>query len=199
MLGSITPLGERSRRSRWGLTVAAYVAGSVLGGAATGAIAGSLGRAAAAVLHLGPGQVLMALGMVALGAATLDVARTGEPAPGLRRQVNDAWMYEYRGWVYGLAFGAQLGAGVATVVSTAAVYAAFAAAVLSGSIRGGMLVGLAFAVARAVPLLTVGWVRTPSQLVRVNELLARWARPARRAAEAGVLGLGLAAAALAVR
>src|SRR2546423_13802633 len=44
MLASITPLGERARGSRWGLTVGFYVAGSTLAGAAAGAAAGELGR-----------------------------------------------------------------------------------------------------------------------------------------------------------
>ncbi len=41
MLGSITPLGERSRGSRWWLTVTAYVVGSALAGLVTGGLFGS--------------------------------------------------------------------------------------------------------------------------------------------------------------
>ena len=44
MLGSITPLGERGRGSRWGVTVAAYLVGSAAGGAALGASLGTLGE-----------------------------------------------------------------------------------------------------------------------------------------------------------
>ena len=44
MLASISPLGERARSSRWGVTVTAYVIGSVLGGAALGLLAAALGR-----------------------------------------------------------------------------------------------------------------------------------------------------------
>ena len=36
MLTSITPLGERGRRRRWGLTTAWYVPGSTAGGARSG-------------------------------------------------------------------------------------------------------------------------------------------------------------------
>src|SRR6266480_2948887 len=43
MLGSITPLGERGRGSRWLLTVTAYVIGSTLGGAAIGSLLGLAG------------------------------------------------------------------------------------------------------------------------------------------------------------
>jgi len=43
MLGSITPLGERGRGSRWGVTVSAYLMGSAVGGAALGAMLGWIG------------------------------------------------------------------------------------------------------------------------------------------------------------
>ena len=58
-------------------------------------------------------------------------------APGPRRQVNERWLDEYRGWVYGAGFGAQLGIGVTTVVTSAATYAALLAALLAGSAAGG--------------------------------------------------------------
>ena len=44
MLASITPLGERARGSRWGLTVGFFLAGSTLAAAAAGAVAGELGH-----------------------------------------------------------------------------------------------------------------------------------------------------------
>src|SRR4051812_49630441 len=43
MLGSITPLGERGRGSRWGITISAYLVGSALGGAALGTVLGWIG------------------------------------------------------------------------------------------------------------------------------------------------------------
>ena len=43
MLGSITPLGERGRGSRWWLTVSAYLLGSILAGLVTGAVFGWAG------------------------------------------------------------------------------------------------------------------------------------------------------------
>src|SRR5437867_2391132 len=44
MLASITPLGERARGSRWGLTAGFFLAGSTLAGAAAGAVTGELGH-----------------------------------------------------------------------------------------------------------------------------------------------------------
>ena len=43
MLGSINPLGERGRRSRWAVTVAAFVAGSAASGLAAGLLLGAAG------------------------------------------------------------------------------------------------------------------------------------------------------------
>jgi hypothetical protein len=43
MLSSIHPPGERSRNSRWGLTLTAYLVASVVGGALMGSVAGGIG------------------------------------------------------------------------------------------------------------------------------------------------------------
>src|SRR5437588_613125 len=43
MLASIHPLGERARARRWGLTVSAYVVGSLAGGSLLGAALGAIG------------------------------------------------------------------------------------------------------------------------------------------------------------
>lgn len=45
MLGSITPLGEWGRHSRWGLTFVAHLLGAGMGGYAAGTTFGLLGRA----------------------------------------------------------------------------------------------------------------------------------------------------------
>ena len=49
MLSSIHPLGERGKGNRFGLTAGAFVVGSVLGGASTGAVAALVGLPVAAV------------------------------------------------------------------------------------------------------------------------------------------------------
>jgi hypothetical protein len=54
----------------------------------------------------------------ALVALALDLSP--RPVPGPRRQVDDRWRDQYRGWVYGLGYGVQLGVGVTTIVSSAA-------------------------------------------------------------------------------
>jgi sulfite exporter TauE/SafE len=179
MLGSITPLGARGRGSIWWVTVAAYVAGSVLGALVFGASLGSLGGRVAPTVPVGPRLVVLA-SVVAFGLA-LDLGVYGGRLPSIRRQVDEGWRVRYRGWVWGLGFGAQLGVGVVTIVTTSTVYATWAAAALSGRAIGGAAIGVAFGLARSLPVLSVARVRRSDQLLRVDAILGRLATPARRA------------------
>ena len=108
MLGSITPLGERGRRSRYWLTITAFVAGSTVSGAAAGLLAGLAGAA----LDLGGLSSHVRLPAIAIAVAlglAFDLRLGGLRLPSPRRQVNEDWLTAYRGWVYGVGFGAQLG------------------------------------------------------------------------------------------
>jgi sulfite exporter TauE/SafE len=160
MLASIHPLGERARGQSFAVTVAAYTLGSVAGAAVLGALLGALGGRA-----FSDGDDALRLGLLAAAAviaAVLD--RSGRPIPSWRRQVNEDWLSRYRGWVYGLGFGVQLGLGVVTIVTTAAVYLTWVAAFVAGSAALGATVGAAFGLARALPLLAAGSVRTPDAI-----------------------------------
>jgi hypothetical protein len=190
MLGSITPLGERGRGSRWWLTVSAYIAGSIIGGAAMGGLLGWLGTA----VELSSGLRLLLLGAGALLAIAFDLQIGGLRLPTTHRQVEEAWRTRYRGWVWGLAFGFQLALGVVTVVTSATVYLTWLAALLAGSVGGGLVIGFAFGLARALPVLSVGRVRTPAQVLGIDRVLRRMAGPAQRL----TLVAGGAVAALAV-
>jgi hypothetical protein len=190
MLGSITPLGERSRGRRWGATVTAFAIGAIAAGAALGAVLGAAGSLVAAR----PAVRLGALAAVLAAAALVD-ALPGLRAPGPRRQVNEDWLGRYRGWVIGVGFGAQLGLGVTTIVSTAAVYATGAAALLAGSAAAGAAVGAAFGGARAATLLASRRVREPLALAVLDRRLETWERPAgiaAVAAQAALLALAVA-------
>jgi sulfite exporter TauE/SafE len=193
MLASITPLGERGRRMRWGRTVAAYVVGSVLGGAAVGGLLGGLG----ALLPIRPGPTVTALlvALTCLVAAGLDLAGRGLPAG--RRQVDEQWLSRYRGWVYGTGFGFQLGLGVVTIVTTATVYATLVLALLTWSVGGGLAVGATFGLARALPVLAAARVTTPDRLAALHRRLASWSAYAHRAAVALPCLVGAAALAVA--
>ena len=190
MLASITPLGARSRHSRWAITFGAFLLGATLAGAALGALAGEVGALAV------PGSVGLGARLAALAAAgilALALDARGERIPGPRRQVNEDWLRALRGWVYGLGYGAQLGLGVTTVVSSAALYLALVAAVASGAPARGALVLGCFGAVRGLTLLGARSVRRPDELIALHVRLGRWRAPARTAA-AATLGLIAAAA-----
>ena len=192
MLGSITPLGERSRGRRWGITVTAFALAATAAGAGLGAVLGALGGLVGLSAAARTGLLAAAVAV----AVAVDLL-PGVRAPGPRRQVNEAWLRRYRGWVYGGGFGIQLGLGVTTIVSTAAVYATGAAAFLAGSGAAGALVGGAFGTARAATLLAAGGVDDPGALATLDRRLVAWERPARVAAlvaEAALVALALAVA-----
>jgi hypothetical protein len=195
MLGSITPLGERSRGMSWRVTATAFAAGSALGGAAVGGLAGLAGRPPAHLLGRAP-----ALGLLAVAAAAalvVDSGRTPLRRPTLRRQVDDRWLRVYRGWVYGAGFGVQLGTGLLTIVSTSAVYLTFLAAALAGGALAGSIVGLGFGLARAWTLVPATRVRGPGDLLWADGMLQRWRAPVHRTALAATGAVALTAVALA--
>jgi hypothetical protein len=191
MLTSISPLGERARHNRWAITVSWYVAASVSVAAATGALLGALGGLAGVSLVV---RAAILAGLALLAAVT---DGRGVQAPGLRRQVDEDWLNRYRGWVYGAGFGAQLGAGWTTIVTTATVWLYLAAALLAGSWRAGLAVGATFGLVRALPLVSVGRVRSFAQLQRRHADLRRMAPVAARVtvavAGAAAIGSGLVA------
>src|SRR3989440_13049072 len=176
MLASITPLGERARGSRWSSTVGFFLAGSTLTGAAAGALVGELGHLAWRSGPAGHARIAALAAALAAGLA-LDLARR---LPTWRRQVNEDWLREYRGWVYGVAFGGQLGVGVTTIVTTSLVYVTLLAAFLAGGpAPGAAIVGL-FGAARGATLLVGARVRRPHDLVRLHVAIDDWRPRIRR-------------------
>ena len=95
-------------------------------------------------------------------AALLEVLLPAVPGP--NRQVNERWLDEFRGWVYGLGFGAQLGLGITTVVTSAATYVAMFVAFLAADPAWGALVLGVFGAIRGVTPLLAARVRGPEQL-----------------------------------
>jgi hypothetical protein len=186
MLASITPLGERGRRSRWAITVSALLLGATLAGAAEGAVLGLLGSA---VLGDGLGtqpRLLVLAGALVL-AVVLELALPQVPGP--NRQVNEHWLDEFRGWVYGFGFGAQLGLGITTVVTSAATYVAMLAAFLVADPGWGALVlGVFGAIRGATPLLAAR-VTAPEQLRAFHVRLERARRALAPVSLACLLGM----------
>src|SRR5215212_5304876 len=176
MLASISPLGERARAARWTRTVTAYVVGSLLGGAALGAVAG-----VAALLLLG---------------LLLDLRSGDQGPPSWRRQVDEAWLARYRGWVYGLGFGVQLGLGVVTIVPSSTVYGTVLLAALTGSAWAGAGIGAVFGAVRALPVLGLRRVHDRGDLHRVFARLERLRAPADAVARAAQAAAAVAVPAL---
>jgi hypothetical protein len=187
MLGSITPLGERGRGMRWGVTVGWLIVGAALGGA----FAGAAVAAAAALARVGSVSSMAreyVLVVIVLVAAVLDVSRR---IPTVHRQVNDSWMYAYRGWAYGFGFGTQLGLGTVTVISTAGTYAVFLAAGLVAS-PAAAIVGATYGLARGMPVVATASVKDLRGLVAVERWLRRAEAPARWLTIGAYLALGVA-------
>ncbi len=182
MLASITPLGERSRRSRWGVTFAWFVTGATAGGAAIGAVLGGVSE----LLNRGlsPSTEVRACTVAAVLAiaAAWDLQVIRWSLPTTRRQVNAYWIGHYRGWVVGLGFGFQLGLGIGTIASTALVYAILLAAVLAGSLVAGLAIGVAFGLARALALLPASRITTPARLFEMSSWVAEHESRASRCA-----------------
>ncbi len=194
MLASITPLGERGRGSIWAVTVGAFALAGTVAGAALGALLGAVGQTVP-FASVGYEGRLAALAVLLAAAVALDAGLA--PIPGPRRQVNERWLDEYRGWVYGAAYGSQLGLGVSTVVTSAATYVALGAALLSAApIQGAIVVGSYGAIRGLTPLIGAR-VLTPGALFEVHRSLARWRVPVRRAGVSALLvSLGAALAGL---
>lgn len=196
MLSSITPVGEISRGRRWSTTTGAYLIASVAGGALTGTLFGAVGAGLARVglLPSTPWSAVV-LGAVALVGVALDV--TGR-LPLFHRQVNERWLTEYRGWVYGAGFGFQLGSGVVTIVPASITYVALVAASLTGSIPAACAIGASFGVVRALPVLAAARVRDPINLRELHRRLAGLAGAAQRATVGAQAVVALAALSFAV-
>lgn len=176
MLGTLTPLGERSRQNTWAITIAIYAVGSALGGAVVGALFGTAGWFIAANVPYGRDVALVAFLGVALVALTNDFGLSHVPLPHLRRQVDDRWLSLYRRWVYAGGFGLQLGAGLITHVVSAATYATFAAAFATGSPSIGALIGGVYGAVRGATALATWPARSQRGLLQVN----RWAYESER-------------------
>jgi hypothetical protein len=194
MLSSITPLGERSKGNRWGVTVVAHVLGSAVAGAAVGLLAWVVGLPLRAVV---PAEVLFGAVLLATAAAAVLEARPAlvPRLPGWRRQVDEGWLTAYRGVVYGLGYGVQLGAAVATIVTTAAIPLVLVAAAAAPPLAGGIGIGTLFGLARGASVLASRGITDPEGLRRFHRRFeeragaARWASAATLALAATGVGV----------
>ncbi len=190
MLTSISPLGERARGNHWSLTVTWLVMGTLVGGAALGAVLGALGRFLPVTLD--EGWRLVVLTLAGAAAAIWDLKISRFP---VRRQVNEDWLSAFRPWVYGWGYGLQLGAAVVTAVNTALVPMFMLAALLTRDPMNGLLVGAAFGAIRGLTVTLNRRVRNAADLRRMHHRLDTLAHRARRL---GALAAALLAAVSAI-
>jgi hypothetical protein len=139
------------------------------------------------------------LSMAAAGAALAAIgdAGFGRHFPLLRRQVNEAWLDQFRGWCYGVGFGWQIGAGVATYIMTAAVFLTVVLAALTASPVAAVGVGTVFGLARGLAVLLSRPLTTPARLRAFHQRFDALGGPVRLAVigvEAGVALVAWAAA-----
>lgn len=188
MLSSIHPLGERAKGNRFGLTATAFAVGATLGGVATGALASLLGLALGAVV---PDEAAVAV-VVAVALAGAAFERSGRALPSLRRQVDEDWLHEYRGWVYGAGFGFQLGAGVLTYITSAAVPVAVVAALLVDHPLGAVAIMGTFGFGRGLSIIPARSIDTSDRLVAFHRRLQATAPAVRTLSTSALVAAALA-------
>jgi len=195
MLSQLTPLGEAGRGQKYARTAAWFVAGAVAGGLTLGTVM-ALGAAAvsASGLELHTAIALTAFG--AFAAAVIDARVLGFAPPWMCRQVNEAWLAQFRPWVYGGGFGWQIGAGVTTYVMTAAVPLLVVVGALSGSPAVALALGGLFGLLRGLAVLLGSRIRTPEALYAAHRRFDAWTEPVRVSVIGTLLVVAFAAGAI---
>jgi hypothetical protein len=163
MLSSITPMSERARNQRWGVTATWFVVGGIAGGVTLGALAALL-AAGIALAGLSTTAGVSAGAVCALAAASLDLGAFGLAPPYLRRQVNEIWLGTYRGWLYGVGFGWQIGVGITTYIMTAAVFLTIALAALTADPLIAFAIATLFGTIRGLGVILARNIDSPAQL-----------------------------------
>lgn len=166
MLGTVTPLGERARGNRYPVTAWFLVGGAVLGGSLLGVLAWALTSALG--VDPSPSDAVAVLLVAAVLAVLVDLRPGAAEHLGLKRQVNDKWVYQYKGWAYGLGFGVQLGAGVLTVVSSAQIVLALVAASLAPTLVSAAFIGGLIGLTRGAPVLLTRRVSSTDELMELG-------------------------------
>jgi sulfite exporter TauE/SafE len=197
MLSSITPLGERGRRSRWAVTVGIYVTASMIGGAIVGTTAAAVGGALSQLWRPPVSGALLFIALASTLAVAFDLRSARRRIPSIRRQVNEDW-FRFRSWVYAVGFGLQLGIGLITIVSSASIYLTVAIALVSASVPAGAAIGGVFGLSRAVPVLASRSLGTPIRLQSFHRRLDSLRSTARAATITVEIAVTAAAAGLAV-
>jgi hypothetical protein len=194
MLSTITPLAERTRGHRFGVTATWFVVGATAGGVTLGAAAALLAALAGAFLDPTSAGVTGAAFLLATIAAASDLRVFGRQLPYHCRQVNELWLNRYRTWVYGAGFGWQIGVGVATFIMTAGIYLMIALAVLTTNPVAAFGIGVLFGLARGLAVIPARRITSPESLRSFHRRFDALGPTTRRAMIAVELGVAAVAA-----
>jgi hypothetical protein len=193
MLSQLTPLAEAGRGQRYDRTAAWFVAGATLGGLTLGTVMAA-GAATVSAFGVAASTAIAIIAVAALAGAAIDARVFGFGPPWLCRQVNDAWLSQFRPWVYAGGFGWQIGAGVTTYVMTAAVPLLIVAGALTGSPATALALGAGFGALRGCAVLLGRSIRTPDALYAAHRRFDAWTEPVRNAVIVVELAVAVAAA-----
>ncbi len=193
MLSQLTPLAEAGRGQRYARTATWFVAGATLGGLMLGGVM-ALGALVVHALGITSSTAITLTALLALAAAAVDARVLGFGPPWVCRQVDEAWLAQYRPWVYAGGFGWQIGTGVTTYVMTAAVPLMIMVGALTGSPVAALGVGTLFGVLRGCAVLLGRHIRTPDALYAAHRRFDAWTIPVRDAVIAGQLAVAVGAA-----
>ena len=196
MLSTITPIADRGRNHRYYSTAAWFVLGAVLGEATLG-LGTALLALGAGALDLSATEALGLSAMLAAVSIACDLKLGGFRLSSHTRQVNEAWLDQFRSWVYGSGFGWQIGVGLATYVTTSAVYLMIAMAALTSSPVVAFAVATGFGLVRGLAVFVGRHVTTPERLMALHRRLDELLPTAQRAVvlvQAAVLAVAAGAA-----
>jgi len=186
MLSSIHPFGERSRNNRFMTTAIAHVLGSTLGGLVLGVLASTVGALVLAVVPISSTVRISLVVLAAFGATVLEATHRERMLPTRTRQVDENWIQQYRGWVYGGGFGAELGFGISTIITTTLIHLLVLTMVLIGDPVSGGFIGALFGAVRGATVLTAARVDSPEQLRAFHHRLDQLRSHSRKGAVASL-------------
>jgi len=194
MLSTVTPLAERGRGHRYGVTATWFILGGILGGATLGLVT-ALGALGVDALDLSMTTVGAATAIAAATALASDTHLFGFALPTHTRQVDDAWLPKYRAWVYGAGFGWQIGVGLATYIMTAGVYLMIVLSMLTGDALLAFVIPTMFGTIRGLSVLLGARIHQPADLMafhRKFDAIGPHVRQAVLGTLAGLVVLGAA-------
>lgn len=179
MLGTFTPLGERSRGGSFVRTATLYILASTVAAALLGLL---MELVAAPMLHLlhASKHALVIAGVLGLTLVAVDLSGRTAHLPHFHRQVSDGWLGRFRPAIYALGFGAQLGLGFTTHMVTGATYAVFAYAALTQQAALAGIVAGVYGLTRGSLVFLGAFVNDPYALARLHQRILGSERPLRR-------------------